>query len=339
MKPFNHLISTTATPHTSASAEIKWAANLAIDTVWTWADTPAAVTALTGKVGVNTVTFPAKLGATDGDFIHFADTNGDGWLIALDVDGSGVANAGPVFVGVTPAHRFVIDISAATDAASVATAIKAALPIALDAAFVSVDNLDGTLTFTAVERGPLAVAFAPYNAAEGGVGSITQATDVVGVASAVDVSLNTITKASHGLSTGHVVQLTISGGGTLPDPFLAVTDYYVIRVDASTIKLATSRANADAGTAINIADQGTADKTVTATVQANSGSVTVEYCADVELNEASVWRTLAAIDIDNTSSPNQYRLTSNYYHHVRCVSALPSGFLSAFKCEAFGKGL
>jgi hypothetical protein len=339
MKPFSRDISTTVTPHTSDDVEVKWAANLAIDTSWTWAATPAAVTAVTGKVGVNTVTFPAKADATEGDFVHFEDTNGDGWLIALDKDGSGVANAGPVFAGVTAAHRAVVDISAATDAASVATAIKTALPISFDAAFTSVDNLDGTLTLTAVERGPLAVAFAPYNAAEDNVGSITSASDVVGVASKFDVGLNTISAANHGLSTGHVVRLTISGGGTLPDPFLGGTDYFVIRVDDSTFKLATSRVLADAGTAVNITDQGTADKTVTATVQANAGSLTLEYCSDLELDTSSVWRTLAVVDVDNETSPNQYRLTSNYYHFIRCTLALPSGFLSAFKCEAFGKGI
>jgi hypothetical protein len=339
MKPYSKDITSTITPNTSSPVEIKFAANLAVDTAWTWEATPSAVTAVTGKVAVATVTFPAKAAATEGDFVHFADANGDGWLIALDKDGSGIANAGPVFTGVTAAHRFVVDISAATDAISVATAVKTALPIALDAAFTSVDNGDGTITFTAVERGPLAVSFAPYNAAESGVGSITSADDVVGVASKFDVSMNTITAANHGLTTGHVVRLTISGGGTLPDPFLAATDYYVIRVDASTFKLATSRANADAGSAVNIADQGTADKTVTATVQANSGSLTLQYTTDIEVTETSTWRTLATVDLDNETSPNQYRLTSNYYHHIRTVLALPSGFLSTLKVEAFGKGL
>lgn len=340
MKPFNHLISTTATPHTSASTEIKWAANLAIDTVWTWAALPSAVTALTGVVAQHTVTFPAVAAATEGDFAWFTNTAGTKFLAALDKDGSGVANAGALYTAVPAANRAVVDISALTTAIEVAGAVKTALEALVPfVGWTITDPGDGTLVFLADARGAIATKFVPKNAAEGAAGSITATENVAGVNSAVDVTANTITKTGHGLSTGHVVQLTISGGGTLPDPFLAVTDYYVIRMSADTFKLAATRADADAGTALDIIDQGTAAKTVTATVQANSGSVTLEYCADVELNEASVWRTLAAIDIDNTSSPNQYRLTSNYYHHVRCTSALPSGFLSAFKCEAFGKGL
>lgn len=67
---------------------------------------------------------------------------------------------------------------------------------------------------------------------------------------AVSVANNTITYTSHGLSTGEIIQLSTTG--TLPEGLSVDTDYYVIRSDADTIKLATSSANATAGTAVDI---------------------------------------------------------------------------------------
>lgn len=59
-----------------------------------------------------------------------------------------------------------------------------------------------------------------------------------------------ITLANHGLSTGDTVYLTTTGA--LPGGLTAATNlYFVIRVDANTLRLATSRANAYAGTAVN----------------------------------------------------------------------------------------
>lgn len=56
---------------------------------------------------------------------------------------------------------------------------------------------------------------------------------------------------------GDEVRLTPSSGGTLPSPLVEGTTYYVIVVDESTIQLATSRANALAGTPINLTTAGT----------------------------------------------------------------------------------
>ena len=50
---------------------------------------------------------------------------------------------------------------------------------------------------------------------------------------------------------------------TLPAPLATATDYYVIKVTDSTFKLATTYANAIAGTAINITDAGTGTHTIT----------------------------------------------------------------------------
>lgn len=61
--------------------------------------------------------------------------------------------------------------------------------------------------------------------------------------------------------TGTRVRLTTSG--TLPGGLATATDYYVIRSSDTTFQLATSYANAIAGTAINITDAGTGTHTIT----------------------------------------------------------------------------
>lgn len=61
--------------------------------------------------------------------------------------------------------------------------------------------------------------------------------------------------------TGTRVRLTTTT--TLPAPLATATDYYVIKVDDSTFKLATSYANAVAGTQIDITDAGTGTHTIT----------------------------------------------------------------------------
>lgn len=61
--------------------------------------------------------------------------------------------------------------------------------------------------------------------------------------------------------TGTRVRLTTTT--TLPAGLATATDYYVIRVSDTTFKLATSHANAIAGTAINITDAGTGTHTIT----------------------------------------------------------------------------
>ena len=61
---------------------------------------------------------------------------------------------------------------------------------------------------------------------------------------------DTMTISGHGLSTGDSVIYGNGGGATL-DGLTDATTYFAIRVDADTIKLATSESNADAGTAID----------------------------------------------------------------------------------------
>lgn len=70
------------------------------------------------------------------------------------------------------------------------------------------------------------------------------------------------TATAHGLQTGDGPIRLTNSGGALPAGLAAATDYYVIRLDADTFSLATSRANALAGTAIDITDAGTGTHTL-----------------------------------------------------------------------------
>ncbi len=78
-----------------------------------------------------------------------------------------------------------------------------------------------------------------------------------------DSTTDIFTAASNGFTTGLKGQASTTV--TLPTGLLPVTDYFVIVVTANTFKLATSLANALAGTAIDISDNGTGTQTFTPT--------------------------------------------------------------------------
>ena len=101
----------------------------------------------------------------------------------------------------------------------------------------------------------------------------------------VNISTDIITVTSNdSLNTGSVVVLTTSG--TAPTGLTASSTYYVIRVSATTIKLASSLANAIAGTSIDITGQGTGNHTLTITYSNRTlGSVGGEESHATTINE------------------------------------------------------
>lgn len=74
------------------------------------------------------------------------------------------------------------------------------------------------------------------------------------------ITMTSTTNRPSNILTGTRVRLTTTT--TLPGGLALATDYYVIKVTDSTFKLATSYANAVAGTAINITDAGTGTHTM-----------------------------------------------------------------------------
>lgn len=75
------------------------------------------------------------------------------------------------------------------------------------------------------------------------------------------VGTSNIAIAAHGWQTGQ--QIRVSTSGTLAAPLVATAIYYVIRVDANNIQLATSLGNAYAGTEINFTTTGSGTTNVT----------------------------------------------------------------------------
>lgn len=141
--------------------------------------------AVTSTAEVQTLTFPAKAGATAGDYFVVTDTAGNTWAAALNVSGADPAPTGAIWTAVNAARKVNVDISACTDAASVAAAVEAAFDALTGVtAVITTDDTaaNGTMTFTAVTAGPNMAAPQFKNADDSGAGSITGTTSVTPVA-------------------------------------------------------------------------------------------------------------------------------------------------------------
>ena len=85
--------------------------------------------------------------------------------------------------------------------------------------------------------------------------------DQVVLPAAVNITTEEITVTGHQYKRNGF-RVRVSSTGTIIGGLAINTDYYVIIVDANTIKLATTRANAIIGTAINLTSQGTGVHTI-----------------------------------------------------------------------------
>lgn len=103
-----------------------------------------------------------------------------------------------------------------------------------------------------------------------GTGVLTEAVAAAGVTPASD----TIAVGSNTDRWVTGMKVRVSTTGTLPTGISAATDYFLIRDTATTIKLASSLANAVAGTAIDITAAGSGTHTVTHTLTARALGVT-----------------------------------------------------------------
>lgn len=92
---------------------------------------------------------------------------------------------------------------------------------------------------------------------------------------------DTITSTAHALRTGDTIRVTNSGGA-LPSGLVISTNYWVIRVDDNSYKLATTQVNAVADVAIDLTTDGTG--TQTATRQSSVGYFSISGSARVSSN-------------------------------------------------------
>jgi hypothetical protein len=93
----------------------------------------------------------------------------------------------------------------------------------------------------------------------------------------VNYTTDIITHAAHAMQTGLVGQFTTTT--TLPAGLSLLTDYWMIRLSASTFAVADSLAHAQAGTKVALIDAGTGTHTFTAT--ALSGSIQPQISNDI----------------------------------------------------------
>jgi hypothetical protein len=247
----------------------------------------AVTTAVTGTSEAAKLTFAAKSSCVAGDFAIITDTSGNQWAVSVDVAGTDPEPSSALWAAIPTARKAHVDISAATTAGDVATAMQAGL--------AGITGIDAVITVGAASSAdvpwvhilranvPNVVIYKEDGTAT--PASMTATTTAAGVATAVNITANTITFVAHGLVTGRDFALTINSG-SLPTG-LSATTYYAIVVDANTIKFATSRANAEAGTAVDITDYGDATKTMTVTPGAVLGSK-VAKCEFINSMQAQV---------------------------------------------------
>jgi len=135
----------------------------------------------------------------------------------------------------------------------------------------------------------------------------TGTVDVNTPEAAVSASANQVTSSSGLLFTnstqnnfglGLIVQFTTST--TLPTGISLATDYYVVPVSSSTFKVATTLANALAGTVVAYTDTGTGNQTATPVAITTPATFYLQGSNDNETTWATVPNTLQAILADGS---------------------------------------
>lgn len=293
-------------------------------------DTPAAKAFAAGTADKYTLTFEAAADVTDREYFVVYSQDGLGWAIYFDKTGSSAAPTGAIYTAIPDARKAKADISAATDAASVAAIVETAINAltGFSSVITSDDTAaDGTMFFLQLSHGTVTAPVSKLqdDSGSGGVG-ISHTT--TGVASDVDVSANTITEATHGFTTGLKGQA--SSTATLPAGLSAATDYFVIVIDANTYKLATTLNNALAGTAIDITDQGTSAATHTFTPTSIAGAtVKLQKSNDYYINGASAhWDDVAAATAISADGDVWFEIANPGYSHARLQYTLTAGRMS-----------
>jgi hypothetical protein len=136
------------------------------------------------------------------------------------------------------------------------------------------------------------------------------------------VAANTITIPSHGFVTGRKVVLSISGGGTLPDPLVITEDEFVIVVDANTMRIADTLAKALANDPRILTNVGTATKTVTFTPTALAGGV-VHLEGSVD---KVTWYDIASMTANMTATGGvMWAIAHAGYMYVRVNATVTAG--------------
>jgi hypothetical protein len=99
---------------------------------------------------------------------------------------------------------------------------------------------------------------------------------------------------------GDLSKVFLKSSGTLPGGLSSLTGYYVIRLSSTTCKLATSYANAQAGTAINITDAGSGTHTMT--YLDTNGMIFLTASPGIRIDSSLMPTVAPPVKADGTSS-------------------------------------
>jgi hypothetical protein len=163
----------------------------------------------------------------------------------------------------------------------------------------------------------------------------------------VNVSTNDILFSNHGFETGLKIQLSTTG--VLPSdaggPLATATDFFVIKVDNDLFQLATTRANAIAGTEIDIlsaAGGGSHTALPTASVQ---GTIKLQAINEdiTRLSSGAIdnltWFDISNSDVDmSTTTSFMWNADGAFYRHVRLHCEVTQGQIS-LDSDIFIKGI
>ena len=170
---------------------------------------------------------------------------------------------------------------------------------------------------------------------------LTGTVDVNTPAAAVSASGSQVTSSSgllfttstaHGFALGLVVQFTTST--TLPTGISAATDYYVVPITATTYKVATSLANALAGTVVAYTNTGTGNQTATPVALAGC-TLVLQGSNDNEQTWATVPNSTQTITADGSFV---FELDYIRYAAFRCYIAMTTGMIAFSKLQIGYKG-
>lgn len=149
--------------------------------------------------------------------------------------------------------------------------------------------------------------------------ALTETALTGGVDSEVNVADSQFTIPSHGFPVGLKVRGTTTG--TLPDPLQLATDYFVIVIDENTIQLATSLANALAGTAIDLVDAGSDGAVNTLTAVSLAGATFL--CR--KSNDGVTWIDVASATSIAADGTVMVSDTAIAYRYLKIVKTLTAG--------------
>ncbi len=140
------------------------------------------------------------------------------------------------------------------------------------------------------------------------------------------------TTTAHGFALGLTVQFTTSN--TLPTGISLATDYFVVPISATTYKVATSLANALAGTVVAYTDTGTGNQTATPVAIAGA-TLVLQGSSDNETTWATVPNSTWTITADGSFT---FELDYQRYAAYRCYVAMTTGMMAFSKLQISYRG-